>query len=126
MILNIRGSGKTHRIGNWWIYTWNQDFFMKSNKVVRATLCLEIYTTWRNKTYIVRGSQKSFHLGMPMRNFYWIFRIIYFNAVLYKYRFLATQLSEENRWKNLLFCCCLNYVANPMERTSAYRLPIRI
>lgn len=31
---------------------------MKSNKDVRATLCLGIYTTWRNKTYIVRGSQK--------------------------------------------------------------------
>lgn len=45
---------------------------MKSNKDVRATLCLRIYTTWRNKTYIVRGSQKSFHLGLSKRNLYWI------------------------------------------------------
>ena len=45
---------------------------MKSNKDVRATLCLGIYTTWRNKTYIVRGSQKSFHLGLSKRNLYWI------------------------------------------------------
>lgn len=35
---------------------------MKSNKDVRATLCLRIYTTWRNKTYIVRGIAKKFSL----------------------------------------------------------------
>lgn len=35
---------------------------MKSNKDVRATLCLGIYTTWRNKTYIVQGIAKKFSL----------------------------------------------------------------
>lgn len=45
---------------------------MKTNKDVRATLCLGIYTTWRNKTYIVRGIAKSFHLGLSKRNLYWI------------------------------------------------------
>lgn len=37
---------------------------MKTNKDVRATLCLGIYTTTStNKTYIVRGIEKSFHLS---------------------------------------------------------------
>lgn len=69
--VNVEMRG-TRPISNWQIYTLNADFFMKSNKDVRATLCLGIYTTWRNKTYIVRGSQKSFHLGLSKRNLYWI------------------------------------------------------
>lgn len=53
---------KSHLTSNWQIYTLNWEFFMKTNKDVRATLCLGIYTTWRNKTYIVRGIAKKFSL----------------------------------------------------------------
>lgn len=60
--------------------------FMKTNKDVRATLCLGIYTTTSmNKTYIIGGIEKSFHLRLVEAkslldcwiislNLYWRFR----------------------------------------------------
>lgn len=45
---------------------------MKSNKDVRATLCLEFIPLGGIKLILFEGSQKSFHLGLSKRNLYWI------------------------------------------------------